>query len=172
MNRDQQNAFSFLELLTVITLLAVMLTLGLPTYQGLIQTNRSQTVHDQLKASLHLARTHSISHGKRVEICGSSQGTTCDHMWQKGWMIRELSSSKPIQIISLTQQEQLTWKGFSRPIRFQPTGHSGTSNGTFTFCSHDAKPKWQIVLNRQGRARTAKGNQANAGACERADRPS
>lgn len=172
MNGYQQKAFSLVELLVVLTLVAVMLNLGAPAFKTLVETNRSQAIHDQLKASLHLARTHSISHGKRVELCGSSQGSRCDHNWQKGWIIREQSSSKPIQTVSLSQKEQLIWRGFSRPIRFQPTGFSGHSNGTFTFCGQDAKPKWQIILNRQGRPRTAKADQLRVSACEKVDRPS
>ncbi|TBV04701.1 GspH/FimT family protein [Phytopseudomonas dryadis] len=166
MNRDQQKALSLFELLVTTGLLAIALALGLPAFEQLAQANRSQTIHDQLKASLHLARTHSISQGRTVELCGSSGGHSCDHAWQGGWLIREQSSAQAIHNVRLSQHEHLAWKGLSKPIRFRPTGHSNASNGTFTFCSQDGQPLWQIVLNRQGRARTAKANQLRANACE------
>ncbi len=172
MNRDRQRALTLIEMLTVLILLVIAFNMSVPSVQKLINTNRSQAIHDQLKASLHLARTHSVNQGKRVEICGSSQATYCDHAWHLGWLVREQGNSRVIQVVSLPQREHLIWNGFSRPIRFQPSGHSKYSNGTFTFCGHNAAPKWQIILNRQGRPRTAKPDQLRASACEKIDRPS
>jgi len=166
MTRHRQRAFSLVEALTATCLAATLLSLCLPAFQGLIQANRTQTTHDRLKSSLHLARAHSIGHGLNVELCGSSDGQTCDHAWHDGWLVRERASRKRLHSERLASQPHLAWRGLSKQIRFIPTGYANASNGTFTLCDGNGRALWQIVLNRQGRARTVKAEQLQSTACE------
>lgn len=165
MNQDHQRAFSLVEALAVTFLISTLLSLALPSLQGVIERNRSQAVQDSLKSSLHVARTHSINYGLNVELCGSSDGQICDHVWRAGWLVRERTSQKVIHIERLTEHPLLVWRGLSKQIRFIPTGHSHASNGTFTLCNHNARVVWQIKLNRQGRARAVKTDELSSTPC-------
>ncbi|WP_437881808.1 GspH/FimT family protein [Pseudomonas sp. LRF_L74] len=162
MDRNQYRAFSLVELLVVLLVLSIALCISLPNLQSLIHSSLSQSTHDKLKASLHFARAYSIQHQINVELCGSQHGERCEGSWQHGWLIRERSSAKVIQIIRIKDDLRLTWNGFSKPVGFKPSGHSSISNGTFTLCDEHGQALWNIVLNRQGRARTVAASHLNS----------
>lgn len=166
MHTSQQNAFTLVEMLTCLMLAALLTALALPLYQSMIHANKSKSVQDSLRAGLHLARTHSVNSRLKVELCGSSDGNTCNNAWNTGWLIREQSSGTILRSESLNTNEQLVWKGFSKPVRFIPSGHSNASNGTFTYCDEKSNATWQLVLNRQGRTRLVLADSIKAMPCD------
>lgn len=152
--KEAQRATTLLELLTVISVLAITLALGIPTLQDMLHANRARTLHDQLRASLQAARVHSIEQRQEVEICGSGDGITCRNDWRRGWLVREKNSGQVLHSTRLSSAAPLIWKGLSKRIRYHPDGHSHASNGTFTYCSAKQGQGWSITLNRQGRVRS------------------
>lgn len=153
MHTSQQNAFTLVEMLTGLMLVALLTVIALPLLRSAIHTNQSKFVQDSLRASLHLARMHSVNNHLKVELCGSSDGNNCNNAWRSGWLIREQNSRAIVRSEEIGSNEQLTWKGFNKSVRFIPSGHSNTSNGTFTYCDEKSNATWQLVLNRQGRVR-------------------
>ena len=165
MNRDKQAGFNLVELLAVTTVLILFVSLALPSFQKLSQNNRDEALRNLLISQINQTRANSIIFNKHHILCGSSDGETCDHAWQTGWLIREKDSRKIIHIERLNAQPRLTWRGLSKQIRFLPSGHSNASNGTFTLCDDNAQVVWQVKLSRQGRARTVKAETAQNAAC-------
>jgi type IV fimbrial biogenesis protein FimT len=155
MPRANQTAFSLAELLVTLGVLTLTSGVAAPTLQSLIQTNRNQSAHDQLRSSLQMARFYSISQGLEVEICGSLSGTSCDPSWEHGWIVKLRHGELPLYVTRLSQPMRLSWNRPTQAVRFNALGHASSSNGSFLLCSGDSKPQWKIVLNRQGRARTA-----------------
>lgn len=149
-----QRAFSLTEILVCLLIAAMLGSISVPLVKNLVQANRSQNIQESLKSALHLARTHSVTHRMKVEVCGSSDGLTCDNAWHAGWLIREHGSRNVIRSEQHKATENLIWRGFSKTVRFIPSGHSNFSNGTFTYCDEQSNASWQIVLNRQGRTRS------------------
>lgn len=155
MNTDQTEGFTLLELLIALFLIGALLGIAAPALSQLIQRNRSETLHNQLISTLHMARAHAVESRHEVEVCGSSNGMACDNAWSKGWLTHyPESGSKPLFFTSMNNGVRLKWAGLSQKIRFQSSGLSVTSNGTFSSCSTQQEIEWQIKLNRQGRART------------------
>jgi type IV fimbrial biogenesis protein FimT len=155
MNSDQVKGFTLLELLIVISLLAILWGLAMPAFSQLVQRNRSEALHNQLISALHTARAHAVENRHEVELCGSSDGSRCDNAWNKGWLMHfPESGSEPLIFTTVNSGMQLKWAGLSQKIRFQSSGLAVVSNGTFSSCNADHEVDWQIKLNRQGRART------------------
>ncbi|MGS1078356.1 GspH/FimT family pseudopilin [Pseudoxanthomonas beigongshangi] len=69
--------FTLIELLIALAVLAVALTLAAPSFQDLIARNRVTAAANELVASLQIARTEAIRRNKRVVLCPSTNGTSC-----------------------------------------------------------------------------------------------
>ena len=146
-------AFSLIELLTITSLLSLLLSLCLPAFTQLAQSNRDQALRNQLLAHLSTARGQAAIARRDIEICGSGNQRHCDGQWAKGWLLREESSGKLLAIHRLTHNADLSWRGFGgQSIKYRSNGASPSSNGRFTLC-RDGAVVWELAISRQGRAR-------------------
>ena len=96
-----------------------------------------------------------MPHRIRVELCGSIDGLSCHSDWSQGWLLREAKNESPLSITRLSSdKKRLKWKGFQAKIQFHSNGSSPIGNGRFYSC-YKQHISWQLILNRQGRLRTA-----------------
>lgn len=146
-------AFSLIELLTITSLLSLLLSLCLPAFTQLAQSNRDQALRNQLLAHLSTARGQAAIARRDIEICGSSNQRHCDGQWAKGWLLREEDSGRVLAAHPLPRATDLSWRGFGgQSIRYSGNGTSPSSNGRFTLCRNGAIV-WELAISRQGRAR-------------------
>lgn len=79
--------FTLIELMTVLAIFAIVLTMGVPSLQTLLQNNRLATQYNDLLIALTLARSEAIKAGSTVTICGSTDNATCNTTsWELGWV--------------------------------------------------------------------------------------
>lgn len=152
---QHQRAFTLVELCIVLVLLAILAQVALPSMQDFIERNQQQALYNQIARAVQNARTYAVTHRVRVELCGSGDGLSCDHDWAQGWLLRESSQLTPVSVTQLnTEQRRLQWSGFQSSIKFHSNGISPMGNGRFYSC-YKQEISWQLILNRQGRLRTA-----------------
>ncbi|MGV8844278.1 MAG: GspH/FimT family protein [Pseudomonas sp.] len=169
MHTHHQRAFSLIELLITLTLLALLASIALPNFSGWVERNRIETLRNLLQTQINHARASSVLHNRDVVVCGSSDGQNCDNRWDMGWLLHYFGTEKLLSQHRLTAQDQLQWKGFNKKIRFHSNGTAPGGNGRFYFCNNQNEVILQMVLNRQGRLRRVSGlepdQQVNIG-CE------
>lgn len=158
MNRSKNGGFTILELLVVVVILGILGMLAVPSYRDLMLNNRLVTATNDLLADLALARSESSRTGKRVTLCISTNGTSCDSgsTWQSGRIIfldESTSGTTGVvdsgeTVIRVTPADAqsrvtITAAGFtnssgtatSNYIQYRPTGAlNSTTTGTFTLC--------------------------------------
>lgn len=158
MNRSKHGGFTLLELLVVVVILGILGMLAVPSYRDLMLNNRLVTATNDLLADLALARSESSRSGKRVTLCISANGTSCDSgsTWQSGRIIFvDESTSGTIGVVDSGEtvirvtpadaqsRVTITAAGFtnssgtatSNYIQYRPTGAlNSTTAGTFTLC--------------------------------------
>ncbi len=82
--------FTLLELMTTITIVAILLAIGVPSMRSMIQRNRVSSASNDLAASFAYARTTAINRGQLVSLCPSVDGSTCtsgSQDFEPGWII-------------------------------------------------------------------------------------
>ena len=152
---SNQRAFTLVEMLIVLALMAILAQIALPAFQDFIERNRQQALSDQVARAVNHARLYAVTQRVRVELCGSRDGIVCHSDWSHGWLLREVDQAQPVAITQLkTDQRRLQWSGFQPKIQFHASGISPNSNGRFYSC-HKQRISWQLILNRQGRLRSA-----------------
>lgn len=81
--------FSLFESTISIILAALLLCIGVPSLNQIVQNNRLISQTDALVASLKLAHQASMTHHATVTVCASDNQTSCDNSesWQSGWIV-------------------------------------------------------------------------------------
>ena len=87
--RKRIAGITLLEVLTVITIVAILMALGVPSYQYVTSANRISGEVNALLGDLQYARAEAIKEGQTVSVCASSNLTTCSGTttWQNGWIV-------------------------------------------------------------------------------------
>ena len=87
------HGYSLLELLMTITLAAMILTLGLPSFSALKARNAQRVEINALFHAVHLARKSSIMRKQVVSLCPTADGVSCNpgREWSGGFLVFENS---------------------------------------------------------------------------------
>ncbi len=92
----REQGFTLLELMIAITVLAIILAIGIPSFQNLFDSSRFARVNDNFIAAINIARSEAIMralpNGRRIVLCErNSAGTGCSGgtNWTEGLMVLE-----------------------------------------------------------------------------------
>ncbi|MFV8836664.1 GspH/FimT family pseudopilin [Aquisalimonas sp.] len=182
MERHCQRGFTLVELLVALSVAAILFGVAIPSFQDLLERQRSWTALNDLRSNLHQARELAVRERTPVTVCRSADGLRCGtgSSWSDGWIVFEArggTSACTVQasglcdhggrVLSVSKGMQggvyLTANHFvSEQVRFSPEGHAPLSNGTFTACSPDHEVLRGMVLAPSGRVRVARDGENNA----------
>lgn len=119
----QQSAFTLIELMVTIAILAIIATLAAPNLSQMLHNTKVNTSSGDILSFLQQSRTEAIRLGKTVTVCGSSDGSSClsanKTNWSVGLIAKYSGSTTPIQKLtfdssqlSITGPETITFNTF------------------------------------------------------------
>jgi type IV fimbrial biogenesis protein FimT len=154
MMKPNQAGFSVVELMIAITIVAVLLTMAVPTFKDASLASQLRSSANNLLSSARLARSEAIKRNVPVTLCASSNGTSCGGgAWEQGWIVmtggtvlhRQYAAPSGYRIIEANGQASLT---------FPPWG-AGATPATITVCRASPSIGAQervITIDASGRA--------------------
>lgn len=77
----KQSGFTIVELVIVITIMAILVAIAIPSFQQLMMTNRLASATNDLMGSLNLARSEAIRRGAWVNVGAAGAN------WKGGWRV-------------------------------------------------------------------------------------
>lgn len=85
----RQTGFTLTELMVVVAIVAILLSVGLPSYRYITNSYRMSSEINSLLGDLMYARAEAIRQGQPVAICVSTDGLTCtgNTLWASGWIV-------------------------------------------------------------------------------------
>ena len=153
LNKQRMTGFTLFELLIAMTIGAIIVVVGIPSFRGTLDNQRMTSANNELVMSLNLAKSEAIKRVSYVSVCATSDGESCDDDatgWDDGWIVfanatvanldsidgeDEVIRVYPALHDELTITATGTIAGF---ISFRPSGTIGTSaanmTGTLTTC--------------------------------------
>ncbi|MEM7304183.1 MAG: GspH/FimT family pseudopilin [Pseudomonadota bacterium] len=86
---NKQKGFSLIELMIAVALFATLITIGVPSFITLTESNRITSDTNDLISALSLARSEALKRGDRISLCSSTDGASCadDTDWTTGWIV-------------------------------------------------------------------------------------
>jgi type IV fimbrial biogenesis protein FimT len=90
MNRHKtQRGFTLTEMMVVIAIVAILMTIGVPSYRYISNSYRMTGEVNGLLGDAQFARSEAIKEGQQVILCTSTDGATCAGVttWQVGWIV-------------------------------------------------------------------------------------
>ena len=157
--------FTLFELLMTIALAAIVLTIGLPSFSGMLARNRQHVEINALFHAIHLARKESIRRHQVMSLCPSADRRTCSGStdWSSGWILFNNSDrDSPPQVdpgeavvLAHAVEESLQITANRRAFTLRATFRRAT-NGTIVFCDRVGRiaPR-ALVVSYTGRPRVA-----------------
>ncbi|WVM94176.1 GspH/FimT family pseudopilin [Halopseudomonas pachastrellae] len=159
----KSNGFTLTELLVAVALLGILISIGVPSLQRLIDQQRLDSRAGRLRAQ------HSVysERGHRAQRAGSNDAMTGD--WNRGWQVfvdrdnnLELGAGDALLLEDRAALlSSVAASGQLRSyLRYNALGeseqvHGGFLAGSFRLCPPDLKQRGrQLIINRVGRLRT------------------
>jgi type IV fimbrial biogenesis protein FimT len=94
----RMSGFTMMELLVVITIVAILAGIGAPSFRNITTSYRIAGEVNGLLGDMQFARAEAIKEGQNVTICVSSDGVTCSTSstaWQNGWTVFPAVATAP-----------------------------------------------------------------------------
>lgn len=163
----KNTGFTLIELIITVTIAAIVMAIGIPSFRETINRNRLTTATNELVGALNLSRSEAIKRGVRVTLCPSS-GADCETVgYEKGWIVfndlnnnAKLDTGETVIRVFGKLADGITLTGNSNVDTYISYTGDGVSRlnsgafqaGTLTICK-DGKAR-KIVLSSPGRLRT------------------
>jgi type IV fimbrial biogenesis protein FimT len=127
--------FTLIELMVTIVVLAILLSIAIPSFNDASLSSKLSGFANNLLASVQLARSEAIKSNTVVTLCASANGTTCAASggWQQGWIVRDVANRVLQHQQALQTGFRVTQAGGNAVLSFQPIGVGATA-ATFTVC--------------------------------------
>ncbi len=157
------HAFTVIELLAALALLAIITGLAVPAFTELTQKQRIDATANELVAHLNLARLHAVTRRELTLLCPSDDGIRCNgsNRWESGWIVfrdpdrnrRIDNQSDLLRVGNPARGVEIDSAGRFQ-VRYQPDGTAGGSNLTLKICDRtDPERARAVIVSNPGRPR-------------------
>lgn len=89
MTLKRQSGFTMIEMMMALAVGAILLTIGIPSFRYVTNSNRIAAEINGLLGDMQFARSEAVKEGLPVTVCVSAGGAVCDGTttWQNGWIV-------------------------------------------------------------------------------------
>ncbi|WP_108446957.1 GspH/FimT family pseudopilin [Halomonas denitrificans] len=157
-----EHGLTLIELLVAIAVLAVIATIGVPSFQNFTARNEVAAEVMRIRTALALARNTAVTRRTTVSVCPrqAPDSAACDFKdWSYPLVVVDgqvdsgnLADGKLLKLLEGSGGPTVTFNR-NYPIRYQATGWARGHNGTFEICGRHGDGV-KVIVNNMGRVRT------------------
>lgn len=163
-----ERGYTLLELMATLAIGGVLMGVGVPSFNNVIENTRTTTVANRLLADFARVRSEAITARSGAVLCPSADSLHCDISpdFSRGWIgFRDRNSNGRMdngdEVILVSQESDLGRRRVAttagrRQFQFRSDGRSGGTNLTIRVCNAEGVAQRLVVLNVGGRARVAR----------------
>ncbi|HEY5971262.1 MAG TPA: Tfp pilus assembly protein FimT/FimU [Pseudoxanthomonas sp.] len=160
-----ESGFSLIEAVTVMAIAAIGLAVGVPSYRGMIERQRTSSAMHLLSAQMASARITAITYRIPTVVCPSDRAGGCrsDGDWSQGWLMffDKDGNRQPDAREDILRDENAPIHPSLRivssegrlHVRYLPDGRSAGSNVSVRLCRDD-RLLGRVIVNNVGRVRS------------------
>jgi type IV fimbrial biogenesis protein FimT len=147
---NKQHGFTLVELIMGLAIVAIVLTLGVPSFGDLIRNNRLTAQVNQVVSALTLARSEAIKRAALVDVTTVSGEAN----WKNGWTVEVSVGGADIRIFEAQKGDHtLVADGGESTFSYDSQGFLSTScavNCTITLCNASGESGRQLSIAPSG----------------------
>lgn len=134
----RERGVTIIELMVSLVVLAILLAVAVPSFDFLIMKNRLGSYASGLNTSVILARSEAIKRNRTIQLCASSNGTSCatSSVWSSGWIVVDPSAT-PATVLQASPAAATNYTVYSTgnlaSLSF-PSSGVGVTPATFKIC--------------------------------------
>lgn len=150
---NKNKGFTLIELMVSVAVLAIVLSIAVPSFKNILLNNRLNTTKDELRTAIQLARSEAIKRKEDVILCrANAELTQCaadGTDWSQGWLLVYKDKDK-YEVLKVWESGQgITVTGSSAKMQFAGNGMLADSY-TLDIEAPGYDVKHQIEVNRIG----------------------
>lgn len=153
---DINKGFTLIELMVTVTIMSILLSVGLPSFQSIIASSRLTSTTNAMVSALQLAKSEAMKQHKTVVIRKKNND------WANGWEVfvddlidnKIFDAGETILVVTTFDSVNSTIQivpTYTNYISFSATGRAAA--GHFTFCS--GSDYRSVIIAATGRIRTS-----------------
>jgi type IV fimbrial biogenesis protein FimT len=141
MNRT--SGFTLVEMLIAMALVAILLTIGIPSFRFVTNSNRIAGEINGLLGDMQFARSEAVKEGQPVTVCVSTDGANCAtgataNAWQSGWIVSDVNGNVLRVQTPFSGTDTFVATNNVKAVTFNREGYAnGIANGTL-IALHDS----------------------------------
>lgn len=160
----KEAGFTLFEAMIVIAILAIVATIGLPSFIRSLGNTRISTAMHLLSADMAMARNTAITRREQIVMCPMDENGLCANSldWRKGWLVftdpdGNRRPDRPVDILRVQSapvgKGRIVVNSTRKYLRYQSDGRSANSNLTVRLCLGN-QLRGRVIVNNLGRVRT------------------
>ena len=160
----RQGGLTLIELIVVIAVLAIIATLGVPSFQRFTARNEVAAEVMRIKTALALARNTAVTRRTTISVCPrpAPDSTVCNFSdWSHPLIVVDgqvssgnLADGKSLKVLEGSGGPNVRFNR-SYPVRYQATGWARGHNGTFEICGRYGEGV-KVIVSNMGRVKVGK----------------
>lgn len=164
----KQTGFTLIELMVTIAVLAILLSIAIPSFQNMVLNNRIAAQANQVITALNYARSEAVKRAAPATVCSTNGGAACagSKDWSTGWLV--FADADGDGTVDAGETVLRVWPalggsntlnaGTNLRITFTATGVATSFNDIFRLCDKRGKDEARAVaINVMGRSYVQKG---------------
>jgi type IV fimbrial biogenesis protein FimT len=165
--KHSESGVTLLESMVALTIMAILLSLAIPGFIGMIQDARRDDLVNTMFSTLNYARSEAVKRNVKVSVCPSSTALDCTNstQWERGWLVFTDPNSNgivdPDETIIAVQSApggEGTMRGSRKRITYQANGFSTGFTDTMRVCDNRGSVSARsLVLSNHSRVRIQSG---------------
>jgi len=137
---------TLIELMITIIIASILLSIGIPSFNHLIQRNRLTTYANEMVTTVNLARSEAIKRGTPI-IISSTGGTN----WSQGWDLNIVSTDELLRTAPALDGDS-TFTGSVTSVTFNSRGFTTLGAlASWNLCNADVETGRRITIAITGR---------------------
>jgi type IV fimbrial biogenesis protein FimT len=159
----KEKGFTLIETMVVLAIAVIVVTLGVPSFNGALQRQRVSTTMHRLSADMAMARSSALMRRSQVVVCPRDAAGGCSDVqdWSRGWLVfadpdgnrQPDADSDILRVTDAPANDRLYLPATRQFLRYQADGRSAHSNLSVHVCANGAHVG-KVVVNNLGRVRS------------------
>ena len=165
----RQGGFTLLELMVTIAIAAIVLSVGVPSFRGVIMDNRLVSQANQIVTSIKIARSAAVRFQRNATVCASSNfdattpSCSASNDWSNGWIVwvdkdRDATTDAN-EVISVFGpiHNASTLNSGAPSFTYDARGFATTGGGDLTLCDNRTAETGRLIrVNAVGRTNVSR----------------